>query len=116
MLAEMQKGNIQVSLVGWSGRIDPDGNIHPFVTCKGAQNDSKYCNPEVDALLNQARQTPDIAARKALYNKAQGVLQDDLPIIYSYYQPLVYAVSKRVTGFKAYPDGMIRLRGVAFAK
>ncbi len=116
MLAEMQKGNFQVSLNGWSGRIDPDGNIHPFVSCKGAQNDSKYCNPDVDALLNQARQTPDVATRKALYNKAQGLLQDELPIVYTYYQPLVYAVAKRVTGFQAYPDGMIRLRGVAFAK
>ena len=25
MLAEMQKGNFQASLSGWSGRIDPDG-------------------------------------------------------------------------------------------
>jgi peptide/nickel transport system substrate-binding protein len=112
----MQKGNIQVSLNGWSGRIDPDGNIHQFVTCKGAQNDSKYCNPEVDQLLNQARQTPDVEIRKSLYNKAQTILQDELPIIYTYYQPLVYAVSKRVAGFKAYPDGMIRLKGVHFTK
>jgi peptide/nickel transport system substrate-binding protein len=116
MLAEMQKGNFQASLSGWSGRIDPDGNIHQFVTCKGTQNDSKYCNPEVDRLLNEARLTPDVEARKKLYNQAMGILQNELPIIYTYYSPLIYAVSNRVADFKPYPDGMIRLRGVHPAK
>lgn len=112
MLAEMQKGNFQASLSGWSGRIDPDGNIYQFVTCKGAQNDPKYCNPEVDRLLNEARSTPDVEKRKAFYTQALGILQSDLPYIYTYYSPLVYAVSAKVANFKAYPDGMIRLRGV----
>ncbi len=112
MLAEMQKGNYQASLNGWSGRIDPDGNIHQFVTCKGAQNDPKYCNPEVDRLLNEARSTPDAEKRKGFYSQAMKILQDELPIIYTYYSPLVYAVSAKVADFKAYPDGMIRMRGV----
>ncbi|MET0426885.1 MAG: ABC transporter substrate-binding protein [Microvirga sp.] len=116
MLSEMQKGNFQASLNGWSGRIDPDGNIHQFVTCKGAQNDSKYCNPEIDRLLNEARLTPDVETRKGLYGQALAILQSDLPIIYTYYQPLLYAVSKRVADFKPYPDGMIRLRGVRPAR
>jgi peptide/nickel transport system substrate-binding protein len=116
MLAEMQKGNFQASLSGWSGRIDPDGNIHQFVTCKGAQNDSKYCNPEIDRLLNDARLTPDVEKRKDLYGQALAILQSDLPIVYTYYQPLLYAVSKRVADFKPYPDGMIRLRGVRPAR
>jgi peptide/nickel transport system substrate-binding protein len=116
MLAEMQKGNFEASLSGWSGRIDPDGNIHQFVTCKGAQNDSKYCNPEVDRVLNEARSTPEVEARKGLYTQALAILQSDLPVIYSYYSPLIYAVSAKVANFKAYPDGMIRLRGVQPAK
>ncbi len=36
-----------------------------FLTCKAALNDAKYCNPEVDKLLNEARQAPDEAARLA---------------------------------------------------
>src|SRR3546814_11791284 len=55
MLAESSKGNFQMDMRGWSGRVDPDGNIFSFVTCKGTLNDGKYCNPKVDELLRKAR-------------------------------------------------------------
>ncbi|WP_230529821.1 ABC transporter substrate-binding protein [Microvirga roseola] len=115
MQKEAQAGNFDVNVIGWSGRVDPDGNIHPFVTCKGALNDGRYCNAEVDKLLNEARVTSDEAKRKQLYDQAQEILQQDLPIIYTYYQPWPFVHSKKVQGFKPYPDGMIRLKGVKFA-
>jgi peptide/nickel transport system substrate-binding protein len=113
MQKEAQQGNFDAMQIGWSGRVDPDGNIHAFVTCKGNLNDGKYCNPEVDKLLNAARETPDQAKRKALYDQAQAILEDDLPIIYTYYQPWPFVLSKKVKGFVAYPDGMIRLKGMS---
>ncbi|MCB5175785.1 MULTISPECIES: ABC transporter substrate-binding protein [Microvirga] len=112
---EAQAGNFDVNQIGWSGRVDPDGNIHQFVTCKGGLNDGRYCNPEVDRLLNEARVTNDEAKRKQLYDQAQAILQDELPIIYVYYQTWPFAHSKKVQGFKPYPDGMIRLQGVKLA-
>jgi peptide/nickel transport system substrate-binding protein len=116
MLAEDAKGNFQVDMRGWSGRVDPDGNIYAFVTCGGALNDGKYCNPEVDKLLKEARTVPDMAQRKAIYDKAQTILQDELPSVYTYYQPWPFAVRKTVHGFVPYPDGMIRLKGVSISK
>lgn len=111
---EAQAGNFDANMIGWSGRVDPDGNIHTFDTCKGGLNDSKYCNEEVDRLLNEARAVNDPAKRKPLYEAAQKILQDELPIIYIYYQPWPFVTAKKVTGFKPYPDGMIRLAGVKF--
>jgi peptide/nickel transport system substrate-binding protein len=111
---EAQAGNFDANLIGWSGRVDPDGNIHTFDTCKGGLNDSKYCNPEVDRLLNEARAVNDPEKRKPLYEAAQKILQDELPIIYIYYQPWPFVTAKKVAGFKPYPDGMIRLAGVKF--
>ena len=66
LLSEQTAGNFQLSRSDWSGRPDPDGNLHQFVTCEGGINDPKYCNPEVDRLLNEARAVTDPAARKAL--------------------------------------------------
>lgn len=111
----LAQGDYQVGQSGWSGRVDPDGNIHQFDTCAGGLNDAKYCNKEVDRLLNEARVTTEEKKRKELYDQAQKILQEDLPIIYLYYQPWPFATAKKVDGFKAYPDGMIRLRGVKFA-
>lgn len=116
MLAEDSKGNFQIDLRGWSGRVDPDGNIFNFVTCKGPLNDGRYCNPEVDKLLKQARTVPDVASRKAIYDKAQAILQDELPSMYIYYMPWPFATRKQVQGFTPYPDGMIRLQGVTLSK
>jgi peptide/nickel transport system substrate-binding protein len=115
MQQEMTSGNFQIAQIGWSGRIDPDGNIHQFVTCEGSLNDGGYCNEEVDRLLNEARRTTDTAARIALYGQAQAILQDELPQINLYYQPRAFGVSNRLEGFTAHPDGMIRLRGVTLA-
>lgn len=86
------------------------------MTCKGALNDGHYCNPEVDKLLNQARTVPDEAKRKAIYDQAQAIIQDELPGVYNYYQPWPFVMSKKVVGFTPYPDGMIRLKGVTFAQ
>lgn len=112
MQQEMEAGNFDAAIINWSGRVDPDGNIHQFVTCEGNLNDSKYCNEEVDRLLNEARQVTDPAERKALYDQAQAILQQDLPLVYTYYQPWPFVMSQDVTGFVPYPDGMIRLKGM----
>ncbi len=112
MLQEQTAGNYEGSQVGWSGRTDPDGNIHAFVTCEGGLNDSKFCDPEVDRLLNEARVSTDPAVRKQSYDAAQAILQEELPIIYLYHQTWLWALQDDVQGFVPYPDGMIRLAGV----
>jgi peptide/nickel transport system substrate-binding protein len=117
--AAMQKeagaGNFDLMLIGWSGRTDPDGNIYPFVTCKGPLNDGRYCNPEMDKVLNQARAESEPVKRKALYEQMQAILQEDRPEIYLFFQPWPFATTKKVQGFVPYPDGMIRLKGVTLA-
>jgi peptide/nickel transport system substrate-binding protein len=116
LLSETAHGNFEAAIRGWSGRLDPDGNIYPFVICKGAMNDGHYCNAEVDKLLNEARVVSDQDKRKAIYDQATALLQKDEENFYLYYMPWPFALQKKVVGFKAYPDGMIRLKGVAFAK
>jgi peptide/nickel transport system substrate-binding protein len=112
MLDETTAGSYEATQVGWSGRTDPDGNIHTFLTCEGGQNDSKYCNADVDAALNAARTSNDLATRKASYDAANKILSDDLPIVYLYHPTWLWALRSDVTGFVAHPDGMIRLAGV----
>ena len=111
----MRGGNFEVAMRGWSGRTDPDGNVYQFLSCKGSQNDGRYCNPEVDKLLDEARTVPDVSRRKALYDSAQELLHKDAADVYLYYQPWPFALQKKVQGFVPYPDGMIRLKNVTFA-
>ncbi|MCP1438856.1 peptide/nickel transport system substrate-binding protein [Erwinia persicina] len=112
LLDRQQRGDFQLSLSGWSGRPDPDGSIFAFINSKGTLNDGRYGNPQVDSWLTEARQTNDIAARQALYNKVVQQLQSDMPIAYLYFEPRIFGMTKKLQGFKAWPDGLVRLAGV----
>jgi len=113
LLSDQSAGAYEVSQIGWSGRVDPDGNIHQFMTCEGGINDSKYCNPAIDDLLNKARTSTDLATRKASYDAARKILVEDMPIIYLYHQTWIWALDDGISGFTPYPDGMIRLHDVS---
>jgi peptide/nickel transport system substrate-binding protein len=107
-----QNGDFEAYLLSWSGRIDPDGNMHTFFHCQGAQNDSKFCDPRIDAALDRARTLSDPAERKKLYGEAVAVLLDERPRIFTYHRKWFFAYSSRLSDFTANPDGMIRVRGM----
>ncbi|WP_062015701.1 ABC transporter substrate-binding protein [Aureimonas sp. AU4] len=111
----LKSGDFQAGQSGWSGRVDPDGNIHQHVTCGAGLNDGHYCNEAVDKLLNEARSTNDQAKRVELYTQANALLEADKPVSYLYFLPYPFAHKKALQGFVGYPDGMIRLRGVSLA-
>ena len=107
MLAAQNTGDVQVGQIGWSGRTDPDGNIYGQLACNaGPLNDAGYCNKDLDKLLNEARQTPDTAERKALYNQVAALLDQEQPIIYLYHPSWMWALSAKIKGFKPYPNGL----------
>ena len=115
LIADAGAGDFQISQQGWSGRVDPDGNIHGFVTTGAGFNDGDYSNPEVDRLLNEARSTSEPAERQELYKAATAILAVDRPLIYLYHLGWLYGVSDDVEGLTLYPDGMLRLEGVTVA-
>jgi peptide/nickel transport system substrate-binding protein len=116
LLADQSAGDYQASQIGWSGRVDPDGNIHQFMTTGGGINDSHYSDPKVDEMLNNARASTDFDVRKADYDAARDILAEDMPIVYLYHQTWIWALDDGLKGFTPYPDGMIRLEGVTLEK
>jgi len=112
MLSAGKRGDYEAYFTFWSGRPDPDGNIFTHYSCKGAQNDSHYCNAEFDALVTKARHVSDPAERKKLYDKATEILVRDLPGLHLWHRRVFTGYSARVQGFTPYPDGIIRLRGL----
>ena len=115
-LSAATRGEFEAFSTGWSGRVDPDGNLFSFMHGGGALNDSHYADPKVDALLDQTRTVQDVAGRRALYAQVVEQLSKDLPIIYLHNPKNVVGLSARVTGFRPVPDGMIRLQGISLAK
>ncbi len=115
-LAAARAGNFQAYLIGWSGRADADGNLYSFLHSNTGFNWGSYANPDVDALLDQARQARTVLARRAVYAKLLTIVRQDMPIIYLWSPKNIVGLQNTVRGFRQVPDGIIRLQGMSFSK
>lgn len=111
-----EQGNYQALLIGWSGRVDIDGNTYQFLHSHQANNVSGYANPTVDHLLEAAQDMTDVAQRKALYDQMMTQEEQDLPITYLWTPRNIVGMSAKLQGFRPVPDGMIRVQGLELGK
>jgi peptide/nickel transport system substrate-binding protein len=109
----MNKGDFQAFLIGWSGRLDPDGNIYGFNHCKGANNDSRFCDPRVDAALDRARASLAEDERRAAYDEAAAIHLPARHRLYLVHENWRFAHTARLRGFRPVADGVIRFQGLA---
>jgi peptide/nickel transport system substrate-binding protein len=110
------RGDFELLQLGWSGRIDPDGNTTRFLGTGASANYGGYSSPELDDLLAQASRSIDTARRAELYGRATQVIQRDNPIVYTYRLRLLTVHSTRLTGIEVYSDGVVRLARAAFVR
>ena len=112
MVSNNNAGHYQAGLAIWSGRPDPDGNVSIWLACDGFLNWGKYCDRELDKTLAEARSTTDSDARAKLYAKASDIYLTARPALFLYHYKWLWGISRKVSGFVPYPDGIARLAGV----
>jgi len=114
-LTDDDNGKLQAFLIGWSGRVDPDANIHQFQTCGGSLNTTLACDEGIDALLNKAREVSDLGQRIGLYREAVDKFAGSRRnIVYLYHLNYIVAHAKNLKGYTAVPDGLIRIKGTSW--
>src|SRR2546423_15179347 len=84
-LNDNDAGKHQAFLIGWSRRVDPDGNIHQIQACKGTPNATLACDEKIDALRDKAREVSDGNQRRAPYREATDLLTARRDTIYSHH-------------------------------
>ncbi|MPY11271.1 ABC transporter substrate-binding protein [Arthrobacter bussei] len=114
LLDVQSQGDFEALQLGWSGRIDPHGNMFNFLSTGGGNNYSGYSNPELDEVLTSAAQINDVEGRAELYGKAVELVQRDNPILYLYRQRNLTAYSTDVVGVETFTDGVVHLSDAAF--
>jgi len=115
-LAASQRGEYQAYMIGWSGRVDIDGNTYQFLHTGQGNNASHYSNPMVDKLLDEGRSSEDPAKRKAIYDQMWPELRKDLPLTYLWTARNIVGMSAKLQGYRPVPDGMIRIQGMEMSK
>jgi peptide/nickel transport system substrate-binding protein len=106
-----------MSDIGWSGRVDPDGNTYDQLYTGRPNNDSSYSNPEVDRLLDEQRGSLDEGKRREALRKAEQIYAVDDPARAWYrFGVAQIAADKRLKGLDAYPDQIVRFQYVSLQK
>ncbi|MCW2268007.1 Periplasmic dipeptide transport protein precursor [compost metagenome] len=106
-------------LIGWSGdNGDPDNWLGTLYGCDAinGNNFSKWCDPEYDKLIKQAKATSDQAKRTELYKQAQQRLKTQVPITPIAHSTVYQPMRKNVEDFKISPFALNSFYGVSVSK
>ncbi len=106
-------------LYGWTGDTgDPDEFLGPLLGCDGvgSSNRAVWCDPRFQDAIVRARATSDPAERVKLYDEAQAILAEEVPIIPLVHTRETIAVAGRVSGVAADPFGRHRFAGADIAE
>lgn len=97
------KGDYQLTSAYWSGTIDPDNFYSTQLVTGSPNNDCKYSNPQVDALVAQARSATDDGERKSLYERIRQIVWQDAPLVFVHYETINYLMRDNVNGSTVNP-------------
>jgi dipeptide transport system substrate-binding protein len=108
-LEKSKKGEHQMIQLGWTGdNGDPDNFFNVLLGCTSVQagsNVARWCYKPFNDLIQQAKQTPDIAKRTSLYMKAQVIFKQEAPWATIAHARVYRAMASGVTGYKIHPFG-----------
>jgi oligopeptide transport system substrate-binding protein len=98
-LDSKKTGNYQIARFGWIGDYaDPNSFLDLWVT-GGGNNDSRWSNAEYDRLIREAGRTTDLQKRLEVFQQAEAILLDEVPILPVYFYTRVYGLSPSVQGW-----------------
>ncbi|HEY5257813.1 MAG TPA: peptide ABC transporter substrate-binding protein [Candidatus Baltobacteraceae bacterium] len=94
-------GKYDLTIFSWG--TDPVGDLSNLFSCKqippNGQDNVRYCNPQVDAWMDQLKNTYDPALHKELLLKISRQIVADVPTINLYLLEDGYTYSTKLTGY-----------------
>ncbi|HTC62860.1 MAG TPA: ABC transporter substrate-binding protein [Candidatus Saccharimonadales bacterium] len=110
LYSDMARGSFEIFTLRWIGaNNDPDTFFEYVFDSRKAPpagaNRGHYRNPEVDALLDQARVEGDREKRRAIFSRVQKIVAEDLPYVSLWFMDNVSVHRKRISGVQLSPTG-----------
>jgi oligopeptide transport system substrate-binding protein len=91
--------NYQICRFAWiADYVDPNSFLDMWLT-NGGNNQTGWSNAEYDRLIAEAARTTDLKARLEVFQKAEAILLDELPIIPAYFYTRVHLNRPEVKGW-----------------
>lgn len=92
--AVTQNQDFQVSGVDFAGVTDEPSLLWDQFHSTSSGNYSGLSNPELDALLDEARATLEQEAAIPIYADIQRIIMDEVPMHFAWYRPFLHTVNK----------------------
>ena len=112
VLDQLRQGQFQMTTGNWvGGNQDPIFYKDLFATSeiptatRASRNRSRYSNPELDRILDEALNTTDQQKAKALYTQAQSIVSRDVPLLPLWYPANMVIAKKNVGNIKVDGSG-----------
>ena len=109
LFSDIARGDFELYTLRWIGaNNDPEFYEFAFSSKRippMGGNRGHYRNPEVDALLNQARVESDKEKRRKLFSKVQKIIAEDLPYLSLWLMDNVSVHRKRISDVQISPTG-----------
>lgn len=106
--APAEENEVQFAMLGWgTPTMDADYALYALFHSSEIPpgfNGAFYNNPEVDRLLDEARTTTDVEARRGLYAEALDIIWEEAPWLFLYSEVQLTAVRDNVEGFIIHPN------------
>lgn len=95
-----QDNHGQMFSSGWCADYpDPENFADVLFHSGSSQNNGGYSNPQLDALLEQARVEQDVTRRIAMYQQAEQMIVDDAPVLFTTHSLSYQLVKPYVKGY-----------------
>ncbi|VVN47339.1 ABC transporter substrate-binding protein [Pseudomonas fluorescens] len=114
-----KNGEHDAMIYGWTGdNGDPDNWLGVLYSCAAVKgsNYAKWCDPAYDKLVQQAKLSTDKEQRVKLYQQAQLILKQQVPITPIANSTVFQPLRKEVSDFRISPFGLTPFYGVGINK
>jgi peptide/nickel transport system substrate-binding protein len=99
VVANGQSGNYEAHGLGWSGSVDPDGNLASLFLTGAGFNFSKISDAQLDAAINAQRTNVDQARAKEAVDTAVKRLNELVPMLVYFNAPQISTVRRNVQNY-----------------
>ncbi len=89
-----------IGRMGWIGDYRDPMTFLEVWYCDASNNHTGFCDPEFDALLNEARAQQDVTVRMATLRRAEERLLQEMPLLPIYHYSMPFLLSDDVGGFE----------------
>ena len=110
VIESIKLGQFDLARASWIADFDETSSMLSIFVSDHSSNKARFHHPEYDRLMATALTTLDIHKREKIYEKLEGILNQEMPVIPLYHYVTARLVSPRVGNYYSSPQDQVYTR------